>query len=258
MDIATITSSDYECENIKTIKIDWKPDTIPEPGQFVMVWLPGVDEIPMSLSCIYEGYSITVQKVGMTTDALHALIPGNKIGIRGPYGNGFDVTGQDILFVGGGVGSAPLMPALEMAIRGGKKTTMAIGGKRSCDLAFLERLDGMDTTVFTATDDGSKGYKGFVTGLVEDLLAANNFDQIMACGPEPMLFRLLDIADNKKIPGQFSLERYMKCGIGICGSCDIDGLQVCRDGPVFDTRKLKKLTEFGKFKRDETGKKIGF
>ncbi|MCX9015285.1 MAG: dihydroorotate dehydrogenase electron transfer subunit, partial [Candidatus Methanoperedens sp.] len=103
-----------------------------------------------------------------------------------------------------------------------------------------------------ATDDGSAGMKGYVTGLLDDV-DAGKFDMIYCCGPEPMMKKVLDRVPPEK--AQFSLHRYFKCGIGVCGACCIDGLRVCKDGPVFRGDVLKE-TEFGKFKRDGCGCKV--
>ena len=258
MDIVKILDNRKEADNIFTLDIDWEPETQACGGQFVMIWIPDVDEIPMSISSASQPISLTIQEVGKATEALHHLKPGDKIGIRGPFGNGFKITGQNILFIAGGVGIAPIMPALEKALTEGKKATVAIGGRTGGEIAFLEKLKSLGVPLHIATDDGSAGFHGFVTDLAKELVSNNDFDQIVSCGPEIMMVKVLEIASFANIPIQCSLERYMKCGIGICGSCDINGLQVCKDGPVFDGQILSKLTEFGKVKRDKSGKKIGF
>ena len=109
------------------------------------------------------------------------------------------------------------------------------------------------------TDDGSVGYQGFTTGKLEELLREDSeFDLIITCGPELMMKKVVEIGERYNIPVQVSLERYMKCGIGLCGQCALDeeGLCVCRDGPVFWGDRLKYISEFGKYKRDESGSKV--
>ena len=218
------------------------------PGQFVMVWVPGIDEIPMALS---SECSITVQNVGDATAALFRLKPGDRIGIRGPFGNGF-TRAEKILGIAGGVGAAPLLPLA----RADCVMTLLLGARTETELLFVDQLDEC-TDVLIATDDGSLGQQGFVTLLMDDLnLGA--YDRIAVCGPEVMMRAVLGKVEEKGIAHktEFSLHRYMKCGVGVCGSCCIDpsGLRVCRDGPVFSGDKLLK-SEFGHYMRDASGRK---
>ncbi len=218
------------------------------PGQFVMVWVPGIDEIPMALS---SARSITVQNVGEATAALCALGPGDQIGFRGPFGNGFPETGR-VLAIAGGVGAAPLLP-LAMA---GQAETFLLGARTADELLFREEL-GKRSCLRIATDDGSAGHHGRVTDLVtgED---PSVYDRICVCGPEKMMYAVFRILDQEGIAdrGYFSLHRYMKCGIGLCGSCciDPDGLRVCRDGPVFRGDTIRS-SEFGHYCRDASGRR---
>ena len=219
-----------------------------EPGQFVMVWIPGIDEVPMALS---SKNSVTVQKVGDATGAMFDLHPGDSLGIRGPFGNGF-VKGEKMLAIAGGVGAAPLLPLA----RTDCVMTLLLGARTENELLFVDMLDEC-TDVIIATDDGTLGQKGFVTALIDDLnLGA--YDRIAVCGPEVMMRSVLANVDEKGIATktEFSLHRYMKCGVGICGSCCIDpsGMRVCRDGPVFTGDMLKK-SEFGYYMRDASGRK---
>lgn len=241
-----ITKIVDETSNIRTIFFN--KSFRQQPGQFVMVWIRGVDEIPMALS--YEN-AITVQKVGDATSALFELKVGDSIGIRGPLGNGFDISGKNILLISGGVGAAPLAPLAEQAASSGITVTTMLGALTKNDVLFAGRFKATGE-VLIATDDGSEGVKGYVTGLLDDV-DVDKFDNIYCCGPEPMMTKVLDRIDPKK--AQFSLHRYFKCGIGVCGACCIDGLRVCRDGPVFSGNVLKD-TEFGKYKRDGCGCKV--
>lgn len=214
------------------------------PGQFVMVWVPGVDEIPMALS---SGRSITVQLAGDATRVMFSLSPGDLLGIRGPFGNSFPQGGK-ALAVAGGVGAAPLLP---LALAGAVETFF-LGARTASELLFERQLNEM-TRLVTATDDGTAGHHGFVTGLLEDL---HDFDRICVCGPEAMMhavLRRLDV-DGIAFKGFFSLHRYMKCGVGLCGSCCIDptGSRVCTDGPVFSGETLLG-SEFGRYSRDASG-----
>ena len=242
----TITRIKKETPNILTFFFE--PPFIFNPGQFVMVWVPGVDEIPMALS---SASSITVQVVGDATSALSRMSPGAKFGIRGPFGNGF-TRGEKVLAIAGGVGAAPLLPLA----RADCVMTLLLGARTETELLFLDQLDEC-TDVLIATDDGTMGLKGFVTGLMEDLNLAS-YDRLAVCGPEVMMRAVLAKVAEKGLAHktEFSLHRYMKCGVGVCGSCCIDpsGLRVCRDGPVFSGDLLQK-SEFGHYLRDASGRK---
>ncbi|MCC7565036.1 MAG: dihydroorotate dehydrogenase electron transfer subunit [Methanomicrobiaceae archaeon] len=240
----TIRRVREETESIRTFVFDREYAFV--PGQFVMVWVPGVDEIPMALSA---ADAITVQEVGDATAALFRLGEGDRIGIRGPFGNGFSVSGRT-LAVGGGIGVSPLYP---LAVSGSIDTFL-LGARTAADLLFADDIRA-SADLRIATDDGSAGHHGFVTDLLEELRPAD-FDHICVCGPEAMMYAVLQVLDREGVAvrGQFSLHRYMKCGIGICGSCSIDpeGLRVCRDGPVFSGDRLRR-SEFGRYRRDASG-----
>lgn len=222
------------------------------PGQFVMIWVPGVDEIPMSLSFIGERQGVTVEKKGEGTTKMHEMKEGDKIGIRGPYGNGFPTHGNNILFVAGGTGIAPLLPMIKIAE--GEKVVI-FGVRTSSLLLFEKELREMDITLHISTDDGSYGYHGLATDVFKKIMEEKKFDMVYTCGPEIMMKKVFDVCTQENISMQASLERYMKCGVGICDACAIDGCHVCTDGPVFDKEKLKKMKEFGKWRRKPSGKR---
>jgi len=252
--ITTILTSTTEATNVKTITFRYPGPVL--PGQFFMIWIPGVDEIPMSVSEITNDVKgITFRKIGDATHALYHLKPGSKIGVRGPYGNGFSLAGKHLLFVGGGTGIAMLAPAVEQARKRNLQSTVIIGVKTKNELFFEDRLRRFGATVLVSTDDGSKGHKGFASVLAKDVLKKEKIDAVFTCGPEPMMKTLLSCC--RTIPFQASLERYMKCSIGICGQCCVGkGLRVCLDGPIFDGSTLKKVEDFGVYKRDAAGRKI--
>ncbi|OGS44264.1 MAG: dihydroorotate dehydrogenase electron transfer subunit [Euryarchaeota archaeon RBG_13_57_23] len=234
----------------------FKEPLIATAGQFVMVWVPGVDEFPMSVSYTGDRCGITYQIIGEGTKALAYKKPGEKIGLRGPYGKGFSIRGKKLLFVGGGVGMAPLAPLVEMAAAKGASVDLVLGAKTRGDLLFESRSAVAGARVHLSTDDGSIGFKGLATELAQIVVGKQSYDCMYACGPEKMLAKLLTIATEKGIPMQASLERIIKCGIGICDSCAIDGKHVCRDGPVFSEGDLRRFTELGKSKLDAAGRKI--
>ena len=132
----------------------------------------------------------------------------------------------------------------------------SIGAKTKNEVFFEDRLKKCGATILVSTDDGSKGFKGSATDLTQDILKKENFDSVLTCGPEVMMKILLDYTT---IPFQASLDRYMKCAIGLCGQCCIgEGLRVCIDGPIFDGKTLKNIQDFGIFRRDSAGRKVRF
>lgn len=244
--VVTLKDIVQETPSIKTFVFDHEIEAY--PGQFVMVWVPGVDEIPMALS---SPSSITVQKVGDATAALFGMNVGDQIGIRGPYGNGFTNT-KNILAIAGGVGASPLLPLVST----GRVDTFLLGARTASELLFADQIREA-TTLMVATDDGTAGHHGFVIDLLSRVDLAD-FSSICVCGPEIMMVAVLGILDQKghAEQGEFSLHRYMKCGVGLCGSCCIDphGLRVCRDGPVF-TGDILLTSEFGHYARDASGRR---
>lgn len=250
-----------ESSTVKTFTFHDKHCAEAKPGQFVMVWIPGVDEIPMSLSSISaDGVSsITVAEVGEATKALHQKKVGEVVGVRGPYGNGFALTGGNVMIVGGGTGLTPLVPLAENLVKLSSKIVFMVGAKTRDDLFFLDRIGTVVPEVTATTEDGSYGLKGLVTELAEQFLEKQSFDMIYACGPEQMMVKMFLLAEQYNTPFQASLERYIRCGVGICGSCCIGEYRICRDGPVFSGEQLGKVrNEFGLFKREVDGSKVSF
>ncbi len=236
-----------EAKNVKTFRFE--DDSRPSPGQFYMVWIPGIDEFPMSISYIGNLKGFTVKKIGAGTSRMHDLHVGDRLWIRGPYGNGFEITEGKALVVGGGSGMATLAPLIEKL----DNRDIIIAAKSKDELVFLNRFRDLEPII--ATDDGSMGYHGLATNLAEKLLVENDYDIVYTCGPEPMMSAMVQIAKKYGVEIQASLERFMKCGIGICDSCSINGYRVCVDGPVFNSSILFSMTEFGKVRRTPSGKK---
>ncbi len=222
-----------------------------------MVWIPGDDELPMSLSYT-EGASkgITVKALGTTSRNVQRIEAGTRLGIRGPYGNRFDLSPKRILIVAGGSGAAVLAPGAERAIVGGAEITVALGATTEAELLFRERFASMGASVETSTDDGSTGTRGYVTLVVERLLATHAFDAVWSCGPEIMMHKVALLAQARGIASYGSVERQMKCALGMCDACALGPFHVCVDGPVFPTEELLQLPEFGAFKRDPAGRRV--
>ncbi|MDG6221594.1 MAG: dihydroorotate dehydrogenase electron transfer subunit, partial [Candidatus Thermoplasmatota archaeon] len=179
----------------------------------------------------------------------------DKLWIRGPLGNGFHLSGKKILVVGGGCGTSPLTPLVELAASNGLEVETAIGAVTAGELLMVDRLSAI-SKVHLATDDGTRGHKGFVTEIAGDLLASGEFDMVYTCGPEKMMAAVVERCRAAGIPCQASLERYMKCGIGICDSCAVSGIRVCADGPVFTGEELAGVQEFGRWRRGPDGSRM--
>jgi len=227
-----------------------------EPGQFVMLWLPGVDEKPISIAHPTP-LTLTVARVGPFSTALHRRKVGDRLGWRGPYGRGFSLhEDHPALLVAGGYGAAPLYFLATRAVERSIPTTVALGARTARDLLYVEQFRALGVDLLLATDDGSEGYKGYVTDAISPFAIRHSQFAIYACGPELMLVALHRLCRERDIPGQLSVERYMKCGFGICGQCALNGLLVCQDGPVFEAEQLDGLRDFGHAHRSATGRRL--
>lgn len=250
------------------------------PGQFVMVWLPGVDEVPMSVA-FDDGAEtrITFFAVGDMTEELAKCNVGDLVGLRGPFGTCYEwEPGQHIVLVAGGYGAAPMYFVAKETVGHGCTLEVIVGARSKEHLLYLEELEALPhVSLHVATNDGSVGYKGFNVDVMEKLLESCPMpekptkgkkkkpdclpiDQVFACGPEMMLKRISEITAKYQVPSQLSLERYMKCGYGMCGNCTVDplGIRICVEGPVVKNEKAVLITEFGKYHRDQLGKKHEF
>jgi len=228
------------------------------PGQFAMVWIPGVNELPMSVMISEENgkAAFTVRKRGQSSTALYNLNVGDYIGVRGPYGNCFDIKDGNLLLVGGGTGLVPLLRLITHC-KSSHNITLLMGAQTKKEIFFEDLtnklLEKNQHDVVCVTEDGTYGKKGFVTDVLEYMLSQNKYDAIYTCGPELMMYKIVKLAESKKIFVQASLERMMKCGVGICGSCCVGQDLVCRDGTVFDGEYLLKNDEFGNYHRTKSG-----
>ena len=228
------------------------------PGQFAMVWIPGINELPMSVMISSESgkAAFTVRKHGPASTGLFNTKVGDKIGVRGPYGNSFDVKDGKILLVGGGTGLVPLMRLLT-TLQSTHDVTVLIGAKTKDEVFFEDLanqlLQNNPHKVIVTTEDGSYGEKGFVTDAMEKICNETTFDGVYTCGPEKMMYKVVQIANSKEFFVQASLERMMKCGVGICGSCCVGEDLVCRDGTIFDGQHLASNPEFGHTFRNKAG-----
>ncbi|NOZ07019.1 MAG: dihydroorotate dehydrogenase electron transfer subunit [Chloroflexi bacterium] len=202
------------------------------PGQFVMLWLPGVEERPLSLMAC-DPVTLTVARVGPFTTALHERRTGERVWVRGPYGNGFRQTGEHPLLVAGGYGVAPLLFLTRRLQATSAHPTVLIGARTARDVIFVERFGALDVPVLVATDDGSQGTQGLAPDVAARAIESQPVSSLYACGPEPMLDGVAALARRHRLPAQLSYERKMRCAFGVCGTCARDdGWLVCRDGPV--------------------------
>lgn len=220
-----------------------------QPGQFVQVRVAGSPctylRRPISIHDVdfqRNEISLLVQQVGEGTRHLAQAKDGDIINMVFPLGNGFSMpeVGEKVLLVGGGIGIAPLFYFAKVLNAKGVKPTLLLGGKTEADLLRLSDYQQLGDT-FVTTEDGSLGEKGFVT--MHSIWQKQNFDKIYVCGPKPMMKAVAKLANEKSIWCEVSLENLMACGLGACLCCvedTVDGnVCVCKEGPVFNTRRLK-------------------
>ena len=235
-----------ESPTVKTFTVEDRLCSKAKPGQFLMLWMPGVDEIPLSILNVEGGQvSVAVKKVGDATRHLHELQMGDLVGVRGPFGNSFTESRGRVLLVGGGTGTAPLLFLAKRLAAKADKLSFIIGAQTRAELVYLHDLNLVcsEESVISTTDDGSFGIKCLATEPLEDLLKKQSFNMVYTCGPEQMMRKVFNIAEKRRIPMEASLERLMRCGIGLCGSCVIGKYRVCRDGPVFNLSQLSEVKD---------------
>jgi NAD(P)H-flavin reductase len=228
------------------------------PGQFNMLGVPGHAEVPISISgdpALFE-LEHTIRSVGSATQALERLRPGDSLLLRGPFGVGWPLAsarGRALVIVAGGIGLAPLKSAIHAALNEQQVASLVIayGARSPKDLLFQRELGAWakrsGVQVHVTVDRGDPGWTGH-TGVVTKLLERSRFDPRVAvafvCGPEVMLryaARELERLGMAEADIYLSVERNMKCGVGICGHCQLGPLVVCRDGPVVAFDRLRPL-----------------
>lgn len=250
---------DVQTYTIKTL--DGKKPLSPMPGQLAMVSLLGVGEAMFSITSQGEDYIQTsIKKTGMLTEAFHEMQPGQKIGVRGPYGNHFpidELKGKDILFIGGGIGLAPVRSLIHYCFEHREDfghLDILYGSRSKADLCFKEDLfenwpKVSDTDLYITVDVGGDdwdGHVGFVPSFVEEVGFKPEGKKVILCGP-PIMIKfcsesLLKMGFEKE-DVITTLELRMKCGIGKCGRCNIGSKFVCLDGPVFNLKELDELPD---------------
>jgi NAD(P)H-flavin reductase len=215
------------------------------PGQFVMVYAFGVGEVPISVSA--PPLTLTVRAVGAVTEAICGAAPGTVLGVRGPFGTAWPIDaalGADVVVVAGGIGLAPLRPALLRALARRDEygeLVLLYGARTPADLLYLPELERWreHASVGITVDSADLAWAGKV-GVVPKLVPAARFDPgsavALVCGPEIMMrFSVQALLARGVPPGRIhlSLERNMRCGLGHCGHCQLGPTLICRDGPVY-------------------------
>ncbi len=258
-----------EREKLFEIELDSGEPLNHDPGQFVEVSLPGVGEAPISISSspTKEGnsFELCIRKVGNVTNVIHTLEEGDKIGIRGPYGEGFPVEelkGHDVIFIAGGLGIAPLRSLINYTLDRREEfedIKILYGCRKPCELLYEDEVEewrGMSEIDYRETVDKCpddvcwEGNVGVITTLIPGIDIDLENSYTVVCGP-PIMYRfVLQELKEKKVPEEriyLSLERRMKCGVGKCGHCQINGkdgeFYVCQDGPVFNYDIVKDFEE---------------
>jgi sulfhydrogenase subunit gamma (sulfur reductase) len=255
--------------DIKLFKVKPTKQFSYKPGEFLMLSLWGKGEIPISITSTYGFHKyieLCVRRVGYITSALHLLKAPSKIGVRGPFGNAFPIEkakGKDILFFAGGLGIVPLRPLIHQVMNEKskfKRIALICGARNPHEILFKDDIDswqkkglqlilgvrkGLQLLINTA-EGKNKSSKGKIVPVTEQInIPKISFKKACAfiCGPSIMInetLKSLNIMGVSEDNIFTSLEAHMKCGIGKCGHCYVDGKYICTDGPVFSYAEIKK------------------
>ncbi|MCW4004103.1 MAG: dihydroorotate dehydrogenase electron transfer subunit [Candidatus Bathyarchaeota archaeon] len=242
----TIVQIKDESPTVKTFVLPDRLCCKAKPGQFLMLWIPGIDEIPLSILDASNGLvSVSVKAVGDATRHMHELEASATVGVRGPFGTSFTLSRGKVLLVGGGTGTAPLLFLARQLAEKTERLSFVEGAKTKDELLFVRELGDIckEKNLITTTEDGTAGLQCLVTEPLANLLDREKFDMIYTCGPEVMVKKIFEMTEARKLPLEASLERLMRCGIGLCGSCVIGKYRVCHDGPVFTAAQLREVKE---------------
>ncbi|MDP8217184.1 MAG: FAD/NAD(P)-binding protein [Candidatus Theseobacter exili] len=264
-EMATVVKAESmtEMEYFLELKMDSGNDLGHMPGQFAEISIPGIGEAPISVSSSPTqrgSFEMVVRKVGNVSNAIHGLKPDDKVGVRGPYGTNFPVEdamkGKDILFVCGGIGLVPVRSVINYVLDNRKdygNVTILVGTKSPSERLFLDDINkwkSRDDITFIETvdrkDETWTGNIGVITTLFPKISINPANTVTIICGP-PIMYKFvilelekLGMADENVY---VSLERRMKCGVGKCGHCQINGLYTCVDGPVFRFADVAEVRE---------------
>jgi len=252
-------------ETVMTLKIVFEDeiyntDFTYQPGQFMMLSMPHAGEAPISISSSPTRpgtFSLTVRKAGKLTGEVFGLRPGDMIGVRGPYGRPFpmdDLVGCNLIFVAGGIGIAPLRSVIEFCLDNRENyndITVLYGCKTPDEFCFKKELLAWDQggmmRTFLTVDDACEvwnGCVGMVTSLLDRIRITDDNTRALVCGPGLMIRFVIERLMEMGLPVDriiTTLERHMKCGIGICGHCYHEEKMICTDGPVFVASEILNL-----------------
>jgi len=266
-DIALIDNIRDETGDVKTFTMRFKDPDIQQnltyrSGQFFEVSIFGVGEMPISITSTpsrKDFFELSVKNAGLVSGALHSMTPGSQVGIRGPFGNGFpyeEVFGKELLFVGGGIGLAPLRSLINNVLDNRDnfgRITILYGSRTPGDLVFKDEFgvwqEQPNVTMLVTVDRGDEkwtGNVGVVTTLLPKVEIESKKTVAFVCGPPVMIPFVIKDLLNFGFTGDTiisTLERHMKCGVGKCGHCCIGDKYVCVDGPVFSYREMKAMME---------------
>ena len=251
-----------ELEKRFTIRLPENQTLGHKPGQFVEVSIFGFGEAPISICSSPtrgQSFELTVRKVGRLTEELHRLQEGDKIGIRGPFGNGFDVQhfqNRDILFIAGGIGLAPLKSLIDYTLDRREqfgRIMILYGTKHPKEILFKDEIkqwESQSDIEFKMTVDRPDDQWAGNVGVIPTLIPPLDFDvenTLVAIVGPPVMYKFVIMAlKSKRVPDEnicMSLERRMKCGVGKCGHCQINDSYVCQEGPVYFYPRVKELEE---------------
>lgn len=236
-----ITRSEKKTDSIRLLEFDRALEA--QPGQFVMVWLPGRGEKPLCIAND-QPLALAVAAIGPFSQAMHSAQTGERVWVRGPFGNGFSLTGKKHVMVGGGYGAAALLFLARQAREKNQEVMVCLGAKTQQELLMAAEFEALGCSVHLTTEDGSAGSEGLVTTALQHVLREKRADCVYGCGPVPMLTAVASICRQQAMPAQLSYEALMRCGIGLCGSCELEaevrqaadippGWLTCKDGPVY-------------------------
>ena len=256
--IAEVNRETADTCTIITESSDGDPLPAFAPGQFSMLYAYGVGEVPISISGdpgVPNRLVYTIRSVGAVSQALIGTPAGDSIAMRGPFGTSWPVEqakGQDVLLVAGGIGLAPLRPAIYHIVRNRSeygRVTILYGARNPKELLFTKQLKGWaalpDTQILTTVDGGGSSWRGHV-GVVTKLFGLATLQPertvAMTCGPEIMMRFVVRELKSRGFAGEqiyLSMERNMKCAVGFCGHCQMGPYFICKDGPVFAYPKMR-------------------
>jgi NAD(P)H-flavin reductase len=262
-----VAATRRETDDTVTLTLDAMDPALarPAPGQFTMLTVFGIGEVPISVSDAREprpeadhdgGTTLvqTLRAVGAVTKALNEAKPGTVLGVRGPFGVGWDLAaarGHDVLIIAGGLGLAPLRPVLRGVLARRElhgHVSVLVGARTPGDILYRDELERISHAHVAVTVDHPDDEWDGKVGLVTALLAGAPFDPERAvayvCGPELMMRFTADALVRQGVAAeriQLSLERNMHCGAGVCGHCQFGPLIICRDGPVVTYDEVEPL-----------------